>query len=188
MNFNDFKQLVRRIAPTVAAALGGPLAGVATSALSQILLGTPNADIVSISDTMTSGTLKPDQIMRIKELENEYKKHEAEMGFQYADLEFKTDKMYLEDMQNARTRQILTQDFMPQIILCCAFLFYLFQFYIFIYAELPNDEFTRALIVRGFGTVDGILIMCVSYFVGSSRGSKNSGDAVRRIAENVTAK
>lgn len=186
MNFDDFKQLVRKIAPTVAAALGGPLAGVATSALSQILLGTPNADIVAVTDTMTSGTLTPEQIVQIKQLELEYKKHETEMGFKFADLEFQTDKIYLEDIQNARARQIATNDYMPQIILFCAFLFYLFQFYIFIYAELPHDEFTRALIVRGFGTVDGILIMCVSYFVGSSRGSKNSGDAVRRIAENAT--
>jgi hypothetical protein len=135
---------------------------------------------------MTSSTLTPEQIVKIKELDNELKKQEMEMGFKYADLEFQTDKMVLEDIADARARQIALKDYMPQTILLFAFLFYVFQFYIFIYAELPNDEFTRALIVRGFGTVDGILLMCVSYFVGSSRGSKNSGDAVRRIAEHAT--
>ena len=54
---------------------------------------------------------------------------------------------------------------------------------VFIVGSLPADEFTRALIVGGFVTVDGVLLTCVAYFVGSSRGSKASGDAVRKIAE-----
>ncbi|MNL84998.1 hypothetical protein D3C87_2131510 [compost metagenome] len=51
---------------------------------------------------------------------------------------------------------------------------------------MPADEFTRALVTRAFGTVDGVLLTCIAYFVGSSRGSKASGDAVRKIAEQST--
>lgn len=179
----DWKGLVRKVAPTVATALGGPLAGVATSALSEILLGRSDGTEGEIETVLASGKLTGEQIVRMKELDNELKIKEKEMGVTFAELEFKETQAYLADVQNARQRQIDLHDNIPQVILACASLVYVFQFAIFIFWHLPTDEFVRALIVRGFGTIDGVLLTCVAYFVGSSKGSARSGDSVRRIAE-----
>jgi hypothetical protein len=181
------KDFVRKVAPTVATAIGGPLAGGVVSALSTILLGKPDGTQAELESAIATGQLTGDQMVALRTLEADLIKNEREIGFKYADLEFQETKAYLEDVQSARARQVATNDSVPTWILSCAFIFYLFQFYVFIFASLPTDEFTRALIVRGFGTVDGILIMCVSFFVGSSKGSKESGDTNRRIAESQAA-
>lgn len=182
----DWRSIVTKLAPTVGAAIAGPLGAGVLGTLSQIILGRPDGTKDDLAEAVVTGSVTPEMLLQIKQLEADLRKHESEMGFKYADLQFQTEKLYIEDVQNARARQIATNDTVPQWILVCAFLFYVFQFYVFIYAHLPSDEFTRALIVRGFGTVDGILIMCVSFFVGSSKGSKSAGESLQRIAETPT--
>ena len=179
----DLKDFVRRVAPTVATALGGPLAGGVVSGLSQIFLGKADGSAAEIEQVAAAGNLTPDQITELKKLELTLKAEESERGFRYADLEFRQEQARLVDVQSAREREIAVKDNMPQIITAVAFGVYVLEFIFFASGNMPADEFTKALITRAFGTVDGILLTCVAYFVGSSRGSKNSGDALRRIAE-----
>lgn len=179
----DLKDFVRKVAPTVATALGGPLAGGVVTGLSQIFLGTADGTVSDIAAVAANGQLTGEQITELKKLELTLKAEESERGFRYADLEFRTEQLFLADVQSAREREIAVKDNMPQIITAVAFAVYVMEFIFFASGNMPSDEFTKALITRAFGTVDGILLGCVAYFIGSSRGSKNSGDALRRIAE-----
>lgn len=183
----DVKDFVRKIAPTVATAIGGPLAGGIVASLSQILLGKPDATEAEMAGAIANGQLTGEQIIQLKQLEATLKQQEQEMGFRYADLEFQHEKLIIDDIQNARAREIAVKDNMPQIIMGIAFVLYVVQIALFYFGQMPEEEFTRALVVRAFGTIDGVLLTCVAYFVGSSRGSKNSGDTTRRIAESQTA-
>ena len=183
MEHFDLKDFVRKVAPTVATALGGPLAGGVVTGLSQIFLGTADGTVTDIAAVAANGQLTGEQITELKKLELTLKAEESERGFRYADLEFRTEQLFLADVQSAREREIAVKDNMPQIITAVAFAVYVMEFIFFASGNMPNDEFTKALITRAFGTVDGILLGCVAYFIGSSRGSKNSGDALRRIAE-----
>lgn len=189
MDFNAdmLKDVVRKVAPTVATALGGPLAGVAVSALSQIILGKPDGTPADLDAAVSSGNLTGEQIVEIRKLDADLKAQEITMKTTFADLEFKTTEAYLGDVQSARGRQIALKDYVPQIILACAAAFYAFEFGFFLFGTMPSDEFTKALVVRGFGTVDGILIMCVQFFVGSSKGSKTASESLQRIAEAPSA-
>lgn len=180
----DWKGLVRKVAPTVATALGGPLAGVATSAISQILLGREDGSPGEISTAISSGQLTGEQIVALKQLETEFKQKENEMRVSFADLEYKTDVAYLADVQSARQRQVDLKDNMPQIITAVTFAVYVLEFIYFATGQMNNlDEFTKAIITRAFGTVDGILLTCVAFFMGTSKGSKNATAALTRIAE-----
>lgn len=179
----DVKDFVRKIAPTVATAIGGPLAGGVVASLSQILLGKPDGTEGEMATAIAQGQLTGEQIVQIKQLEMQLKKDEQDNGFRYADLEFQREKMLIDDVQNARAREIAVNDNMPQIIMGIAFFLYILQIGLFYFGQMPEEEFTRALVVRAFGTIDGVLLTCVAYFVGSSKGSKNSGDTTRRIAE-----
>jgi hypothetical protein len=179
----DWKDLIRKLAPTVGAAVGGPLGAGILGGISQIILGRGDGSEADIASAMKAGALTGEQITQLKTLEMTLRNEEQERGFRYADLEFKTDQMYLADVQDARHRQIETKDNMPQIICAVAFVIYVLEFIFFASGHMPTDEFTKALITRAFGTVDGILLTCVAYFVGSSKGSKTSGDSMRRIAE-----
>jgi hypothetical protein len=56
------------------------------------------------------------------------------------------------------------------------------------FGAIPEDDYVRALITRSFATIETGLTAAIAYFIGSSRGSKASGDAVRKLAEQAHAK
>jgi len=98
----DFTQIIKTIAPTVAAALGGPLAGVAVSALGSIFgIDEPTQD--KIADAIANAQMTPAQVARIKALELQYQNEERERQFKYAELQFK-------DIASARQREAAVQD------------------------------------------------------------------------------
>lgn len=183
MNSNDWKDLIRKVAPTVASAIGGPLAGVATTALSQIILGKPDATQDELQMAVSNGQLTGEQITEIKKLEMQLKAEEAERGFRYSDLEYKTEVAYLEDRQSARARQQENKDTMPQQIFYLLLFIYVAQQAAMLGGLVPTDDFVRALITRGFGIIETGLIGAIGFFIGSSRGSKTATESLTRIAE-----
>lgn len=183
----DLKGFVRALAPTVGAALGGPLGASVLGGLSQIILGKPDGTETDIAAAVASGAMTGAQISELKKMEMQLKAEEAERGFKYADLEFQRDKLYVQDVQDARHRQIETKDIMPQVILFIFLSIYVIEVAMFFFGKMPTDEYVRALMTRAFGTVEAGVVGAVAYFIGSSRGSKNSGDAIRRIAETPPA-
>lgn len=99
---SDWKDTIKVLAPTVASALGGPLAGVAVTALSSIL-GLSDANQETLKAAVTGAAITPDQVAAIKKLELEYQNAERERGFKFAELEFK-------DRDSARLRESSTGD------------------------------------------------------------------------------
>lgn len=97
----DWKSVLGAIAPTVATALGGPLAGAAVSAIAGVLgiEATPE----KIEAAVRNGQLTPEHIAKLRELEMQYQADEKERGFRYAELEFK-------DRDSARAREVGTKD------------------------------------------------------------------------------
>lgn len=78
---------IETLAPTVATALGGPLAGAAVSALGSIFgMSQPTQD--NISKMFEDGKLTADHLAEIRKLELQYQNDEKERGFKYADLAF----------------------------------------------------------------------------------------------------
>ena len=72
-----FGPLLGQVAPTIATALGGPLAGVAVKTLSNAIFGHEDATEQQISDAMASAT--PDQLAAIKKIDADFKvPHSAE--------------------------------------------------------------------------------------------------------------
>lgn len=184
----DWKKLVAGIAPVLGTALGGPLAGQAISMLGQALGLGGDASESDVAAAVASGRLTGDQVVAMKQADLAFQTRMRELDIDIEKLNQAADAALLADVQDARARQVATGDWMPQIILGVAFLVYVVQFFVIVQGLLPADEFARALIVRAFGTVDGIVITGVAFFVGSSRGSKRSGDAVRKIAEQTSEK
>lgn len=184
----DWKQTLRVVAPTLASALGGPLAGAAVSALGTAILGKPDASTDEVAAAIASGTMTGEQLVAMKQADLAFQTRMRELDIDLVRLDQAADAAVLADVQSARARQMATGDWMPQVIFGLAFFAYIGQFLLFIFGKMPDDEFTRALVTRSFGTVDGVLLTCVAYFVGSSRGSKRQGDANREIAVKLAEK
>lgn len=89
---------LKQIAPTVATALGGPLAGLAVSAVSKAL-GVSDDDAKSM---LESGKMSADQIAQVKLAELELKKQEQSLGLDF-------EKLAVEDRASARNMQVATK-------------------------------------------------------------------------------
>jgi len=98
----SFTDIVKTLAPTVASALGGPLAGAAVTALGGIL-GLTEPTQEKIAEAITGGRMTSEQIAQIKALELHYQNEEKERGFRYAELAFK-------DADSARQREMQVKD------------------------------------------------------------------------------
>ena len=71
MDLGKFGSLIETIAPTIATAIGGPVAGMAVKALSTALLGHENGTEDDITSALATAT--PDQIVAIKTADSNFK-------------------------------------------------------------------------------------------------------------------
>lgn len=98
----DWRSTLGAIAPTIATALGGPLAGVATKYVAGKLLGDEDADIESILQSPS-----PDQLIALKTIDAEFKKF-------CLDNKLKLETAEIADKQNARVEN--KHSIMPAIL------------------------------------------------------------------------
>ena len=91
-----------QIAPTIATALGGPLAGMAVTAISKAIGCTPE----EVQNVISSGKLDATQVAAIQQAELEIKKQAQAMNLDFA-------KLANDDRKSARDMQAITRSFIP---------------------------------------------------------------------------
>jgi hypothetical protein len=96
---------LKTIAPTIATALGGPLAGMAVSAVAKAIGVSPD----EVQDVISSGKLTAEQVASIQLAELELKKQAQSMNLDFA-------KLIAEDKQSARDMQIATKSWIPALL------------------------------------------------------------------------
>ena len=90
------------IAPTIATAMGGPLAGMAVEAISKAI----GVDPSEVQNTINSGKMTADQIASLQTAEIALKARAQEMGLDF-------EKLAVADRASARQMQISTNSFVP---------------------------------------------------------------------------
>ena len=93
---------LKQIAPTIATALGGPLAGLAVDAISKAV----GIDPKDVTKTISEGKLSADQITQIKAAELAMAARAQELGLDF-------EKIAVDDRKSAREMQISTQSWIP---------------------------------------------------------------------------
>lgn len=156
----DWIDTLKTLAPTVATALGGPLAGAAVSAIGAAL-GVPPG---SIAKAFQDGQLTPDSVAKLRELELQYQNDEKERGFKYAELAYK-------DRDSARTTNttggIQNRLFFLSLLLL---LMTLGAEGAVLFIGYPPGV-PDVVIGRILGLADSVAIMVLSYYYGTSSGS-----------------
>ena len=147
-----------QIAPTIASALGGPLAGIAVTALCKAM----NLNEHEVQGIIQTGKLTSDQIEQIKLAEIELKRQQQELGLDF-------EKLAVADNVSARNMEIVTKSHIPAIL-----------------ASITTIGFFGILILLFFNKVDpannALMIMLgslgtawtgvISFYFGSSHGSQ----------------
>jgi hypothetical protein len=96
---------LKQIAPTIATCLGGPLAGLAVTAISKAL----GVDEDKVQDTINQGKLNADQIVCIKQAEIELEKSAQELGLNF-------EQLAVQDRASARDLQKETKSIVPPVL------------------------------------------------------------------------
>jgi hypothetical protein len=156
-----------QIAPGIATALGGPLAGLAVTAISKAL----GIDEKDVQSTIEQGKLSADQLSSLKQAEIELQSKAQELGLNF-------EKLAVDDRKSAREMQMSTKSFVPallSILVVCAWA--LIQY--FLLTHVIAQEM-RELVARVLGTLDGALMLVLSFYFGGSSDSQDKDAMLHR--------
>jgi hypothetical protein len=152
-----FGPLVGSIAPTIASALGGPVAGMAVKALSNALLGHDEGTEEDIKLALANPTA--DQLAALKKVDADFK-------VQMKSLDIDLERIAASDRDSARNYAILSHDFTPRIIAIVVIIAWVFIQWHLLNSSIPPDM--RELVARVLGTLDAALTLVLSYYFGSA--------------------
>lgn len=172
MNF-DWKGALGNLAPMLATALGGPLAGGAVAAITAALGLGPDASDAEIAKKLA--TASPDTLLQLKKAEQDFAARMAEMGFKNeADLE----KIAADDRADARHREASVMDWTPRILayLVTAGFFTMLAFMVF--AEIPERSKDPIYIL--LGTLGGTFSSIIAYYFGSTAGGQKKSELLAK--------
>ena len=163
--------LVRTVAPTIASAVGGPLAGMATRAISEALLGKPDGSEQELAEAAAKAT--PEQLLALKQAENEF-------AVKMRELDIDLERIANEDRNSARHREIQTRDWTPRVLAGLITSGYFGALFYMLVNGLPQHGGSEAMLVM-LGTLGTAWGGIVAYYFGSSAGSKEKTEAMNRM-------
>ena len=165
----NWTELIKSIAPTVATALGGPLAGMAVTAIGNAIgMDAPTQE--KIGKVFNEGKLAPEDIAKIRQLEIEFQTHEVDMGFKYAELEVRQFELEVQDRDGARRMQMATHSKMPAILTIMVTIgFFGVLGLLFYRPELRANEIMMIMV----GQLSAVWATCVAFYTGTTFNSAN---------------
>ena len=153
--------LIKQVAPTIATALGGPLAGLATKTLSEALLGNSDGSPDEIAAALGSAT--PDQLAKLREIDANFKVTMKKLDIDLAQID-------AGDRDSARKREIALKDNTPMLlagVVCFGFFGTLIG--LLLYGLPPRGQDAVLILL---GALSAAFTAIVNYYYGSSSGSK----------------
>lgn len=170
MRKRKFIDIIATVAPTLATALGGPLAGVAARAIAGKLLGKETGTLEEVEAAVLGAS--GGDLVKLKEIEAQFKKDMSEAGV-------KLERIAADDRASARDRAVQMKDWTPSILgLAIIIGFFGTLAYIFRFG-MPTTG-TEVLLIM-MGALGGMTAQVGNYFFGSSTGSKNKDAVIAQL-------
>lgn len=166
----DWKGILKTVAPGLATALGGPLAGMATRAVSDALLGKQDGTEAEIAAAITAGG--PELLQKLREADQRF---QVEMKKLDIDLE----KIAADDRASARQREAAVKDRTPAIIALASFCGFFGVLALLIFRDIPPGAKDALMIM--LGALGGIVTSITAYYYGSSAGSAAKSKAIDEL-------
>ncbi|MCK4957760.1 MAG: hypothetical protein KAT00_00130 [Planctomycetes bacterium] len=157
--------LVRKFAPTIAAGLGGPVAGQAVKFLTGKLGIPDDATPTEVETALLSAT--PEQFAEIKK---------ADQEFEVAMAKLDLDVFALETADTQNARGLFAINMWPQIVLSTIFVTgYFGLMYLIFSGGVKVDDSLRDMSNVLIGVLTAGVIKILDFWFGSSHGSKTKG-------------
>lgn len=149
---------LKQIAPTIATAFGGPLAGMAVTAISKALGVEPE----KVEEVISSNKLTSEQIAQIKLAEIELEKQARELGLNF-------EKLAVDDRKSARDMQAATRSIVPPLLAASVTIGFFGILGMMLTGKVDASNPALMMMLGSLGTAwTGI----IAYYFGSSAGSQ----------------
>jgi len=156
-----FGPLIGSVAPTIATALGGPVAGLAVKAISGALFGHDSATEDEIRTVLANPT--GDQLAALKKID-------ADFAVQMKALDIDLERIAAGDRASARDMQKETKDWIPRALAVSVTVgFFAILLYMLIYGLPTTGNEALLLLLGALQTAWGGII---AFYFGSSSGSQ----------------
>ena len=156
-----FGPLLGSVAPTLATALGGPLAGLAVKSLSKALLGAEDFSEEAVMEAMA--TASPEQLAAVKKIDADFK-------VQMKSLDIDLERIAVDDRKSARMMQTETKDWIPRALAVSVTLGYFGIIAYVLVSGLPMNGSEVLLML--LGTLSAGWTGVMAFYFGSSSGSQ----------------
>ena len=156
---------LNQIAPSIATALGGPLAGLAVTAISKAL----GIDEKDVQKTIETGKLSAEQMMSLKQAEMDLQAKAQELGLNF-------EKLATDDRKSARDMQTATKSIIPAVLAIGVTVGF---FAILIGLMTDNVTKSDALLLM-LGSLGTAWTAIVSFYFGSSAHSEKQTEMLHR--------
>jgi hypothetical protein len=151
--------LLKSLAPTVAEAAGGPLAGMAVKMVAS-KIGVPNASVEKIEEILET---QPEKAMLVKQADREFQDRIREM-----EINLESFKAEVDDRKDARNK--FADDPTPKIFAMLALIGFLG--YVFMVTIQPPDANDDGVVNLILGYLGGLVSGISAFFFGGSNGKK----------------
>jgi hypothetical protein len=166
-SFGPLLPLIGSVAPSIATALGGPLAGMATKALSQALLGNENGSEDDLKAAMSNAS--PEQLSVLKKIDADFK-------VQMKSLDIDLEALAVDDRKSARSMQTETKDWIPRALAVSVTLGYFGIIAFVLMSGLPMNGSEVLLML--LGTLSAGWTGVMAFYFGSSSGSQKKDSMI----------
>ena len=155
----DWKAILGAVAPKLAGALGGPLAGSAVAMVSNVLLGNPQGSEAEIEAAIATAT--PAQLVLLKKADQEYEIAMAQIAS--------------DDRGDARALAKV-KGMVPQIVLSVIYTVGYFAIFYFLMTSTIDLSGAKGDLIKVLmGGLTAAQIQIMNFWFGSSSGSKTKG-------------
>lgn len=160
------------VAPVLATAVGGPLAGVAAKAIASALGLGADAEEEKIAAAVVNAT--PDQLILLKKADQEF-------ATKMKELDIDLLRVDADDRDSARRREIAVRDWVPgALALLVTAGFFGVLAYMMKFGVAKDAAGSEAMIVM-LGALGAAFGAIVNYYYGSSSGSAKKDETIQSI-------
>lgn len=173
-SWKNIKNIVGKVCPILGSAITPGVGGVAGSLIAKML----DCDSNNPKDIESQLKDNPEIVLKLKELEL---KHEQFL----VQLSQENDKLYIDDIKNARNREIeytkATGEINWPLYLLSGLITIGFFITIICLFNFELIAFNKELIIYTIGGLQSAFITVVAYFFGSSKGSSDKNKMLNKI-------
>lgn len=166
----DWKDVIKTVAPWIGTALGGPMGGMAVTAVANAL-GLSDATEASIKSVLSGAT--QEQLLAIKEADQNFALQMQALGFaNIKDLE----SIAAADRDSARHMQIAAPSFIPAALTCALLIAFVGTLILVSIYKIPQEN--KDLVVYMIGQLGGGFTVSLAFWFGTTRQSENKTAAL----------